>query len=70
MTAKKLFLFWMLLLCQVIFAQQDTIVKLKEVVVSDVQLQRFSNSLSVEKLNDSIIEKSHKHILLESRTPG
>ena len=48
----------MLLLCQVIFAQQDTIVKLKEVVVSDVQLQRFSNSLSVEKLNDSIIENN------------
>lgn len=62
MTAKKLFLFWMLLLCQIICAQQDTIVKLKEVVVSDLSLQRFSNSLSVQKLNDSIIEKNQSSL--------
>ncbi len=58
MTAKKLLLFWILLLCQVIAAQQDSIVPLKEVVVSDAQLQRFSHSVSVQKLNDSIIEKN------------
>ena len=58
MTAKKLFLFWMLPLCQFIFAQQDTIVRLREVVVSDVYLKNFSNSQSVSVLNDSVIKKN------------
>jgi vitamin B12 transporter len=58
MTAKKLFLFWMLLLCQIICAQQDTIVKLKEVVVSDAYLKSFSKSQSVLVLNDSVIKKN------------
>jgi vitamin B12 transporter len=62
MTSKKLFLFWILLLCQVIVAQHDAIVRLREVVVADVQLRRFSNSLSVQKLNDSIIEKNQSSL--------
>ncbi|HMI08251.1 MAG TPA: TonB-dependent receptor [Flavobacterium sp.] len=57
MTAKKLLVFWMLLLCQFIFAQQDSIA-LKEVTVSDVQLKKFSNTQSVIRLSDSIIEKN------------
>ena len=58
MTAKKLFLFWMLFLCQIICAQQDTIVELKEVVVSDAYLKSFSKSQSVLVLNDSVIKKN------------
>jgi iron complex outermembrane receptor protein len=58
MTAKKLFLFWILLLCQLVCAQQDSIVKLKEVVVSDVYLKNFSNTQSVRVLNDSVIQKN------------
>lgn len=62
MTAKKLFLFWMMFLCQLIVAQQDFVVRLREVVVSDMQLPRYSNSLSVQKLNDSIIEKNQSSL--------
>jgi len=58
MTAKKLFLFCMLLLCQIVCAQQDTIVKLKEVVVSDPYLKSFSKTQSVQVLNDSVIRKN------------
>ena len=58
MTAKKLFLFWMLLLCQIIFAQQDTIVNLKEVIISDTQLNNFSGTQSVLVLTDSVIKKN------------
>jgi len=58
MTAKKLFLFWILLLCQLVCAQQDSIVRLKEVTVSDFQLKNFSRTQSVAVLNDSIIEKN------------
>ncbi len=62
MTAKKLFLCWILLLCQVVCAQNDSIVSLKEVVVSDFQLQQFSNSLAVQKLNDSIIARNQSSL--------
>ena len=58
MTLKKPFLFCVLLLCQWVCAQQDTIVRLREVLVSDGQLKSFSKSLSVVALNDSIIEKN------------
>ena len=57
MTAKKLFLFCILLLCQMIFAQHDTIA-VKEVTVSDVQLKNFSRTQSVSVLSDSIIERN------------
>jgi iron complex outermembrane receptor protein len=58
MTVKKLFLFSMLLLCQIICAQSDSIVKLREVLVPDSQLRHFSNMQPVQKINDSIIEKN------------
>ena len=58
MTLKKCFAFCMLLLCQIISAQQDSIVELKEVIISDVQLNRFSNSQSVLQLTDSVIAKN------------
>ncbi len=62
MTAKKLLLFCVLLMCQVICAQQDSIVSLREVIVSDFQLQQYSNSLAVQKLNDTIIERNQSSL--------
>ncbi len=58
MTAKKLLLFCVMLLCQLICAQHDSIA-LQEVIVSDVQLARFSNAQSVQILNDSVIDNNH-----------
>ncbi|MES2543585.1 MAG: TonB-dependent receptor [Bacteroidota bacterium] len=58
MTLKKLILFCFVFLCQYIWAQNDSITKLKEVVVSDAYLKNFSNSQSVQKLNDSILNKN------------
>lgn len=57
MTAKKLFLIGLLLVCQMVLAQQDSIA-LKEVVVSDYQLRKFSDTQSLQKLNDSVIGKN------------
>lgn len=57
MTAKKLFLFSVLLLCQCVFAQQDSIA-LKEVVISDSHLKNFTQTRSIQVLNDSVIEKN------------
>ncbi|TDD97354.1 TonB-dependent receptor plug domain-containing protein [Flavobacterium cellulosilyticum] len=58
MTLKKYFAFCLLLLCQYICAQQDTIIKLEEVLISDHQLKDFSDSQSVSKLTDSVIVKN------------
>jgi vitamin B12 transporter len=57
MTKIKLLLFWMLLLCQVVCAQYDS-VALKEVTVSDSQLRKFSKSQNIVVLSDSIIQKN------------
>lgn len=57
MTINKLFLSCFLFLCQLISAQQDTI-SLQEVKISDSQLKKFSNTQSVQQLNDSIITKN------------
>ncbi|MWB94700.1 TonB-dependent receptor [Flavobacterium sp. GA093] len=58
MTFKKRFIFCLLLLCQILWAQQDSITKLKAVVISDAHLKKYSNSQSVLKLNDSVIGKN------------
>ena len=58
MTLKKRFAFCFLLLCQFISAQNDSITKLKEVIVSDVNLKKYSSSQSVQVLNDSVINKN------------
>ncbi|MFZ0595861.1 MAG: TonB-dependent receptor, partial [Flavobacterium sp.] len=58
MTLKKLFAFCLLLLCQIICAQSYSITKLKEVVVSDANLKKYSSSQSVLKFNDSTITKN------------
>ncbi|RZJ67821.1 MAG: TonB-dependent receptor [Flavobacterium sp.] len=54
MTAKKLFFFIGLLMCQTILAQTDTIA-LHDVTVSDAQLKRFSTAQHVISLNDSTL---------------
>lgn len=46
------------MMCQMVCAQNDSIVTLKEVFVSDSQLKNFSNTQSVAVLNDSIIAKN------------
>ncbi len=58
MTLKNCFVFCLLLLCQFIWAQQDSIVKLEEVLITDAQLNKFSNSQSVLKLTDSVISNN------------
>ena len=58
MTLRIRFAFSLLCMCQFISAQSDSITKLKEVVISDVNLKKYSSSQSVLKLNDSIINKN------------
>lgn len=58
MTLKRLLAFVFLLLCQIVVAQSYSITKLKNVIVSDANLKKYSNSQSVLKLNDSVISKN------------
>lgn len=58
MTLKKLGYFLTFFWCQFLLAQTVSTHVLKEVIVSDSHLQRFSNSQSVLKLPDSIIRKN------------
>lgn len=58
MTFRKQFLAAFFFMCQFLCAQNDSIVKLDEVTVSDLQLKKFSNSQSVLQLTDSIIKKN------------
>jgi len=57
MTLRTRFAFFLLMLCQFISAQEDSI-KLKEVLISDANLKKYSTSQSVLKLNDSVITKN------------
>jgi len=57
MTLRIRFAFFLLMLCQFIWAQSDSI-KLKEVVVSDANLKKYSTSQSVQVLNDSILDRN------------
>lgn len=58
MTLKKIILPAVLLLCQLALAQNDSIMQLEEVIISDSQLKDFSNSQSVLMLNDSVIQRN------------
>lgn len=55
MTVRYLLLLVLSCLCHTVMAQEDTIVSLREVVVTDTQLRDFSTSQSVQKFNDSVI---------------
>jgi iron complex outermembrane receptor protein len=58
MTLKKQFLFAVLFVCQYVGAQQIPSTTLEEVLISDSQLKKFSNSQSVLKLQDSILSNN------------
>lgn len=58
MSVKNLVVIVLFFVCQYLGAQNDSIIKLDEVSISDVQLKKFSNSQSVLHLNDSIIRKN------------
>lgn len=58
MTIRKLLFIALLLLCQYVCAQNDTITQLQEVIISDTQLRDYSNSQSVQQLNDSVIARN------------
>ena len=55
MTLKRFVLLPLLLLCLYTSAQNDTIAQLDEVIISDTQLEDFSNTQSIQRLNDSVI---------------
>lgn len=57
MTRKKGFLLALLLLCQFVLGQMDTI-HLNDVVISDTQLKRFSKTKTIATFTDSIVQKS------------
>lgn len=58
MTFKKLYLFLLFSICQSALAQHDSIHHLEVVEISDLQLKNYSDSQSVLKLSDSIINKN------------
>jgi iron complex outermembrane receptor protein len=58
MTFKNFILPVLLLLCQFIMAQNDSVYIMEEIVISDTQLKDFSNSQSVQNLNDSVIRRN------------
>ncbi|KLT70858.1 TonB-dependent receptor plug domain-containing protein [Flavobacterium sp. ABG] len=62
MTLKKRLSFCLLLLCQILLAQNDSITKLKEVVVSDTNLKKYSGTQSVQTLNDSVINRNQSSL--------
>lgn len=58
MTSKNFFLPVFILLCQLVAAQKDSVYVMDEVVITDTQLKHFSNSQSVQRLNDSVIKRN------------
>jgi iron complex outermembrane receptor protein len=58
MTWKNLYCCLAFLLYSCIWGQNDSIIRLNEVIVSDSQLKNFSNSQTVLVLNDSILNKN------------
>lgn len=59
MKAKIYYLFILFYCCQFVLAQHDSITKLKEVIVaSDPHLKNFSNTQSIQKINDSILRSN------------
>ena len=47
-----------MLFCQLILAQNDSIIKLNEIVISDLQLKKYSNSQNTLTLSDSLLSKN------------
>lgn len=62
MTWKNLFNVLALLLFQLVLGQNDSIIRLNEVVVSDSQLKNFSNTQTLLVLNDSILKRNQSSL--------
>ena len=62
MTLRKLLFSFFVLICQLISAQNDSITKLKEVIVSDRTLYSSNKSQSIQVLNDSVIAKNQSSL--------
>ena len=62
MTLRKLIFAFFVLMCQLISAQNDSITKLKEVIVSDRTLYSSNKSQSIQILNDSVINKNQSSL--------
>ena len=55
---KKIAVCFALIVCAFNWAQQDSIFRLREVVLTDTQLKNFSTNQNVTQLTDSIIQKN------------
>ena len=55
---KKLALFLVFINSSLIWAQQDSIIHLREVELSDTQLKNFSRAQNTTQLSDSVIQKN------------
>lgn len=62
MTFKKRYLFLLFCICQSALAQHDSIHHLEVVEIADLQLKNYSDSQSVLKLSDSIINKNQSSL--------
>lgn len=62
MTFKKRYLFLFFCICQSALAQHDSIHHLEVVEIADLQLKNYSDSQSVLKLSDSIINKNQSSL--------
>ncbi|OUD36497.1 TonB-dependent siderophore receptor [Flavobacterium sp. FPG59] len=58
MTHFKVFFLFCFFASQVILGQNDSITRLREVIVSDVKLRKFSSTQTIISLNDSILSKN------------
>ncbi|MGX7666821.1 TonB-dependent receptor plug domain-containing protein [Flavobacterium pedocola] len=58
MIRKNLFTVLMPLLCCIVYAQQKPVHKLDELIIADAQLKKFSETQSLQVLNDSVLRKS------------
>lgn len=70
MTAKKLLCILILFLCPMLRAQGDSIA-LREVVVGDAQLRKFSDTQNIIALNDSVLRRNQGSLttLLQFNSP-
>ncbi|WP_418262818.1 TonB-dependent receptor [Flavobacterium faecale] len=62
MKVKQTFFYVLLVISQLIFAQNKEPISLDEVVVSDVALLKYSNTLHVKNISDTVIEKNHQSL--------
>ncbi len=58
MTKYILLILYSLFVLEGVVAQQDSVIVLQEVILSDSKLQQFSNGLSLTKLSDSIVRRN------------